>query len=342
MKKIYPLALVTLVLIFTTPALAIDPIPAKPGFSGFVRVGGGILTYESNLVAGNFLMDVGQDTIDSLTDEPDSESTGMVLFNFELAWTFAETRTQLTLGSQLEDVARLDLGQQLAIKQELPDKSIIAVGLLFTSIPTEVWMDPYVTDTPREETDRSSTGARFTFDRILGTNLEFKYSFRKIDIDDEQSGIALGLSPAQRESLRRDGENHNLDLSYRFDFQRRHRLVPSISFYKQERDGDAMSNWGTDFQVTYFFFTAPVTLVLNGLIGMADYDEENPIYGKTEEDEHFAAGAQVYYKNPFGWKPFGKEDFSVFAAGTYLVENANIDFYDTRVSIIQTGVLLRF
>ena len=331
-----------LILFFADTVCALDPIPQESGFSGFVRAGVGVLNYKSNMVAGNRFMDVGLETIDSLTDEPDSETTGMGLFNFELAYTFSGTRTQFTMGSQLEDLAQLQLGQQLAIKQELPDKSILMAGFLFSGIPTEVWKDPYVTHVSRQETDRDSTGVRLVYDRILGSNFELRYTYRNIEIDDEQSGTALGLSDAQRDLLRRDGSDHWLDLSYRFTFQKRHMLIPNVTYFVNDRDGDAMTNNGVDFQLTYLFFNDPVTLVLNGRIGKADYDKTNPIFGRTREDDRFGTDVQVYYKNPFGWRPFGINDFSVFAMGTYWYSDANIDFYDTEVALAVTGVMVRF
>lgn len=333
---------IMLVLTFTQTALAIDPVPQESGFSGFVRAGAGMLNYKSNMVAGNSLMDVGDEITNSLFAEPDSETSGMGMFNFELAYTFASTRTQITLGSQIEDIARLNLGQQLAVKQELPDKSILSVGLLFSSIPTEVWSDPYVVGLPRLETDRDSSGIRLVYDRILGSNFEVRYSYRKIELDREDSGAFLGLSPADRNRLRREGDNHTLDLSYRFRLSDRHRLVPSLTYFMEDLDGDAMSKSGVDFQLTYFFFNDPVTLILNGVIGASENDKNNPIYGKTQEDDRYALGAQFYYKNPFGWKPFGHEDFSVFAAGSYLLNDSDIDFYDTEVSTLTAGVLFVF
>lgn len=336
-----PLAVALLLLILNT-AHALDPIPQQDGFSGFVSVGAGVMSYKSNIVAGNPLVDVGSKTIDSLTDEPDTETTGMGALSFDLAWTFADSRTQITFGSQLEDVARLELGQQLAVKQELSDKSIISAGLLFSSIPTEVWKDPYMTGVPRDETDRTSVGARIVYDRILGSGLELKYSYRDIDIDDEQSGLFLGLPPGEMDLLRRDGDNHYIDVNYTMTFQQRHRVIPSISYFKRNRDGDAMDNWGTHFQITYIHFDNPLTLVLNGLIGMADYDETNPIYGKTQEDDIYGAGVQAFYRNPFGWKPFGHENFSMFIAGNYLLNNANIDFYDTEAITGIVGAMFRF
>ena len=334
--------MVLLVLFMADTVCALDPIPQESGFSGFVRAGAGVLKYKSNMVAGNRLMDVGLDTIYSLTDEPDSETTGMGMVNFELAYTFASTRTQLTLGSQLEDLAQMQLGQQLAVKQELPDKSVIMAGLLFSGIPTEVWKDPYVTHTSRQETDRDSSGGRLVYDRILGSNFEVRYTYRSIEIDDERSGAALGLSAAQRNLLKRDGTDHWLDVNYRFTFQKRHVLIPSLTYFSNDRDGDAMTNDGFDVQLTYIFVNDPMTLILNGRIGQAEYDETNPIYGRTQEDDRLGVDIQGYYKNPFGWKPFGLDNFSVFAMGSYWSTDANIDFYDTEVFVGLAGAMVRF
>nr|WP_321399296.1 DUF2860 family protein [uncultured Desulfobacter sp.] len=338
----YVMAALVLLISIVDTAYALDPIPAKSGFSGFVRAGGGAIKYKSNMVAGNKLMDAGTETIHSLTGEPDSETTGMAMVNFELAYTFDQTRTQVTLGSQLEDLAQMQLGQQLGVKQELPDKSIIMAGFLFSSIPTEVWKDPYVTGTARQETDRDSKGLRLVYDRILGSNFELSYTYRDIDVDDEQSGRLSGYSTAVCNLLQRDGENHRLELSYRFTMEKQHVLIPRFTYFQNDRDGDAMSNDGFDVQMTYMFFNDPVTLILNGCIGKADYDSANPIYNSTQDDDRFGLDFQIYYKNPFGWKPFGQENFSVFAMASYWQTDANIDFYDTEVAVGLVGVMFRF
>lgn len=334
--------IVSFLLLCLTSAYALDSVPKESGFSGFLRLGGGALNYKSNMVAGNDFMDVGTKTISSLTTGPDSESTGFLAFNGELTWTFASTRTQLTLGSQMEDIARLENAQQLAVKQELPDKSLISLGFLFTGIPTETWKDPYIVNSPREETDRDSTGAKFAFDKILGTNLQFVYTYRDISVDVEQSGVALGLTQAERGLLKRDGDNHKIDLLYRFNFNNTHIIEPGVTYINQDRDGEAMSNDGYEFKLTYLYFSDPLTLVATGSIGKTDYDKENPIYTKTQEDDLYLLGVQAYYKNPFGWKPFGYDRFSVYCSLSYFYQDANIDFYDTEFTAADVGVMFRF
>lgn len=331
-------------LVAASTAFALDPIPQDSGFSGFVMPGVGAINYKSNLVADVPAMNVGDRVTGSLDSSPDSTSSAMGVVNFEVAYTIASTRTQFTLGNQLEDIARMNIGQQLAVKQELPDQSIVSAGLLFSSIPTEVWEDPYVANAPRSATDRGSAGLRLVYDRILGSNFEVRYSLRSIDIDNERSGLTgvLGLTPAQASQLRRDGSEHHLDVSHRFVFDRRHILTPSLTFFREDRDGEAMSQTGADLQLTYIYLGRPVTVVLNGMIGLSENDEANPIYGRTQETDRFGANAQLFYRNPFGWKPFGHEHFAVFVSGTFFRADANINFYDTQVLLGVGGILVRF
>lgn len=332
----------TLFCCWTLPAAALEPIPKEDGFSGFIRMGGGVLSYSGNMVAGNGMLDVSDETITSLTDSADSETTGVPAFDFEAAYTFARSRTQLFLGSTMEDVARLEAAQQLAVKQELPDKSLVSAGFLFSGIPTEVWQDPYLTGSPRQETDRDSKGAKLAFDRILGTGLQIIYTFRDIDIDEENSGASLGLSLADQDLLVRDGKNHGIEFLYRFNLGQGSFVEPGVKLFDEDRDGDAMSNDGYEVRLTYLYLGNPLSVVLTGSVGKADFDAENPIYNQTREDDLYLFGAQVYYANPFGWKPFGHENFSVYGSFAYYYEDSDINFYDTEVIMADVGVMFRF
>lgn len=58
-----------------SPAMAIDVIPEQDGWSGFVLGGVGYTDLESNEVAGHNVIDVGQETIDSINDSPPDRMT---------------------------------------------------------------------------------------------------------------------------------------------------------------------------------------------------------------------------------------------------------------------------
>ena len=336
------LALAITILLFGN-AYAIEPIPAESGFSGYLSLGGGYSHVKSNMIAGNTFGDVGNRTVDSLTDSPDSNSSGSVQFNYDVRYTFASTRTQLFLGTSIEDALRYDYSSQFGVSQELPGKNLVAASLLFSSIPTEVWEDPYVLYYKRSKTDRTSSGFRLAWDRIFGSELQLQYSYRKIELDDELSGFFLGLSPAQRDLLDREGDHYKADILYRFFFgDKKHVIIPAITYFNYDLDGGAMSNDGVDFQLSYGYTQENFSFVVNGFIGYADYDKRNPIYGKTESDDHYGAGLIAFYPKPFGWQaPFFKKT-SLYFKTDYLNSDANIDFYDTEIFTAGVGLLFRF
>ena len=325
------------------PAYAIEPIPDESGLSGFLSLGAAYNSAKTNMIAGNSFGDVGNSAVDSLTNSPDSNKSGSVNFNFDLRYTFASPRTQLFVGNSLENALRYDFATQLGVAQELPGKNLVAASLLFSSIPTEVWRDPYVLYFEREETDRKSTGIRLAWDRILGSELQLQYSYRKIELDDEYSGIFLGLSPSERDLLDREGKVHKAETLYRFFFDsKKHTLIPAVIYTDLDLDGDAMANDGLDFQLSYGYNSDNYSLVVNVLIGYEDYDKVNPIYFKKRDEDHYGAGLIGFYHNPFGWSAPGFKRTSLYFKTDYLNSDSNIDFYDTEIFSVGTGLFFRF
>jgi hypothetical protein len=325
-----------------SPVAAFEPIPKESGFDGFVRLGGGYSWVKSNMIAGSDLGDVGKRRIDSLRDSPDSKSDGVPQFNWNVKYTFAGTRTQLFAGSRLEDIFRFDATTQAGVRQEFSSLGIMGASFVFTTLPTEVWRDPYVVDDRRNKTDRSSRGIRLAWERMFNSNFEMEYIYRNIDINTERSGDALGLSGSDKDRLKRKGDAHQLKGAYWFEIGKNHLLSPQLIFDYEDLDGDAMKNYKTDFQLTYAYTGPKFALGLNGFIGYADYDKKNPIYGKTQDDTRYGLGALGSWKNPFGWKPFGYDKFRLYSQVGYFVSDSNIDFYDTDIFQATAGIWVGF
>ena len=120
------IAILTLILLLgANLASALDPIPNESGFSGFIRPGVGYLNFKSNMVASFLGYDLSEKKTNSLDDSPDSQSNGLVIVPFSLEYTFASTRTQLFLGTDLTDLIRFDYTQQLGVKQEIGKLGIL-------------------------------------------------------------------------------------------------------------------------------------------------------------------------------------------------------------------------
>jgi len=335
-----------LLALFCSPVAAFEPIPNESGFDGFVRLGGGYSWVKSNMIAGNDLGDVGQRKIDSIKDSPDSKSDGIPQFDWNVKYTFAGTRTQLFAGSRLEDIFRFDATTQAGVRQEFKSLGIVGASFVFTTLPTEVWKDPYVENDGRKRTDRTSRGIRLAWERMFNSNFEVDYIYRNIDIDKERSGDFLvdagRLAASDKDKLKRKGDAHQLKGAYFFEIGKNQLLSPQLIFDYEDLDGDAMKNYKTDFQLTYAYNGPKFALGLNGLIGYADYDKKNPIYGKTRDDTRYGLGALGSWKNPFGWKPFGIDKFRLYSQVGYFVSDSNIDFYETEIFLATAGIWVGF
>ncbi len=334
--------LIIVLLMGANLAFALDPIPVESGFSGFMRPGVGYMRYKSNMVASFLGFDLSDKKTDSLTDTPDSQSSAIVLVPFTLQYTFASTRTQLFLGTDLTDLIRFDYSQQLGVKQEIGRFGLLQGGILFSGIPAKVWKDPYVVDKNRNDTSRTSNGARLVWDRIFDSQLQLQYTYRKIDVSSEKSGEFLGLSSSERDRLDRDGDRHIGEVLYRFNFVKKHRLAPAFIYTRDDLDGDAMASDSYDFQLTYAYLGDPFVLTLNGLIGKADYDKRNPIYGKTQDDDRYGIQGNLFYKNPWGWTLFGSNPMNFYVGAAYVYTDSNIDFYDQEAIMATGGVFFKW
>jgi hypothetical protein len=324
------------------PAGAVVFIPNQAGFSGFVRPGVGVIDIETNMVAEFAGFELSSDPISSLAESNDSETTGIFLIPFNVAYTFNNLKTQVFLGTLLSDLARFDLVQQLGVKQKIGGLGLLQVGLQRSGIATEVWEDPYVVNTGRTATDRNITGVQLVWDKIFGSDLELSYRLRSIDIEDEESGQFLGLTAAQRSLLDRDGDQHSIEALYLFKFEGGHFLAPSVSFLIDDRDGDARANDRYGFKLTYSYMGDPLAVIVNGSIGKAEYDEVNPIYGIEQEDDIYGVGLTILYTNPWNWSLWGSKPMRFYVEGGFLERDANIDFYDEKVVSTTAGVFFRW
>jgi hypothetical protein len=317
-------------------------IPQESGFSGFVNGGAGLWRVEDNMVKKIGYFKMGDSNISSLDDKPKSEYSVSPILNFNLRYTFASTRTQIFLGNQLEDLLRFDSATLLGVRQELPDQSIIGVSYIYSALVTEVYKDPYDTNGSRNGTDRNINGVRLSYDKILSTDLSFQYTYRNIDIDKERSGLALGLTSSQRNKLKRDGDQHDLEMLYKYVLQdggMTHAIIPSVKYSRFDLDGDAMSNNAILFNLNYRYDVEQFAFVVNGYYGYADYDKKNPIpnFDKTRNDNRYGFGLIGVYKNIFG-----RRDLNLTASVTMNRQDSNIDFYDSEVDLYFVSLLYTF
>ena len=325
------------VLCLSTTAGAIEPIPEETGWSGFVLFGAGFTDVKSNTVVGNDIIDVGQDTISSILQSPQSDDTVHPVIGGEVKYTLPN-RSQFFFGSSLEDQLTMDFANQLGWRKQT-NSGIYQLGFLLSLPPVEVWADPYLTGTPRLETDRDAFGIRFEWGNVLGSNFNFLVQTREIDVDVELSGTdpALGCDTACQRLLDRNGDQFVARLSYRIMLTPNHVFEPELRFRNEDRDGAAISRDFLGVRLSYAYLSPTWVFVGNLLVGQSEYDQPNPLYGLRQDADTVAVDATLLYTLPTEsgrWQLTG----SVFVGDS----DSDITFHDNELTQLTVGFLYNF
>ena len=331
-------ALLGFVLVQASPVYALAAISKKQGWAGFVSIGGGFTDVKSNTAAGNSIIDGGNAVIRSINQSPKSESGTNFIGGSEIRYTFSN-QNEIFFGGSLEDALTLDFGTQLGWRKQAENAGIFQTSFLFSSIPTEVWEDPYLTGVKRKKTDRDSTGVRFVWDRIMGTAFEFTAQARKLEYDRERSGTdpILGCDLACQSLLDRNGDQYQAWLSYTFRVAERHILRPQIRLRSEDRDGDAQARDVYGLQMTYSYLGAKWTFVTNAFFSQSEFDKANPLYGRRQDADSVVVDATLLYRLP-------TESGRWQALGSVLWGDADsdINFHDNELNMVNLGVIYNF
>ncbi|NDV13846.1 DUF2860 family protein [Crenobacter caeni] len=311
---------------------AINPIPTTNGFSGSVGVG-----IATNDVASNFYKVDGNERSEGLGNAPKSHNEGQFMPSLDLRYTLADSRTQFVLGNQIHDQMRLDYSQQLAVRQEVGANGIVSFGLVFNGIaPNEVWANPYASG-ERSDTKRKSNGVRLGWEGILGSNFSADITRRKIELDEERSGLGLGLSSAERALLDRNGDVTRVNVSYDWEFAPGQFLAPGVVYAEHDLDGRAMSSKSTGLKLDYGIRTGTGVFTTTAYVGKQDYDAANPIWNRKADADEYVIGVNYLHGKLFGYK-----QLSGYVNAAYGKSDSDIDFFDTEVSRVGAGVRYSF
>ena len=322
-------------------AWSIEPIPQTPGWRGFVVGGAGYTEVKSNVVAGNGILDIGDDTINSISDAPRSDDAVHPVFTGEINYTF-DDQWQVFLGTSLEDAVTLDGAAQFGARKDFGAIGVLQAGYLFSGIPTQAWADPYAEGVKREEVDRDSSGLRLRWDRVMGSAFELTVSYRDISIEDEASGQgvqSVACDAACQDLLRRDGDQYAFDVSYLYKLGdgTRHLLRPLVRYTIDDRDGDAISGDAYYLQLSYVFLGQGYSLASNVAYGSTSQDARNPIFGRKTDSERFAVDSTLFYRLPIAsgrWQAVGSVLWGQ--------DDSDVRFHDTDAFHVSVGAMYRF
>jgi uncharacterized protein DUF2860 len=198
----------------------------------------------------------------------------------------------------------------------LAGKGILDASVFFSPFE-KVWENPYLTGAPREESSTSKYGAKLAFNKIMGTGLRVNAVIMNDDVDDDVIGL---LHP----SMARDGAIYALNANYSFYVSETFEIRPRISLRKGEYDGEVNSFTKYKFDLEARFRAGQMMIVPRFFYSHSEYDEINPIFGQTREDDGYGFNLMATYMAPFGWKSWSVVGLLSLSQG-----DSNIDFYDT-------------
>ena len=310
-------------MIFT--AQAYDQIPAAAGFSGSVTLAADSSSSKSNMA--------GDEVIDSLNSSPKSDSGTEFGPGLELSYTFVGSRTQLFAGTEHGDLGDLGAG----IRQGVGSLGNLRASVLLTG-GDEVWQDPYAVGVERDDTDTSGTGMILGWEHIFESDFDITYSQRSIELDDELSGTALGLTSAQRALLNREGDEKTLALSYHWMPSDEHVITPTLSHVNQDLDGGAMAMDGLQLDLSYAYLgLQDWELGANLMRSTLKSDDLNPIFARKQDLDSYALGLEATYL-----RPFNLANWELSAGLHYSKENSNIKFYEGESKGIDVAMTYTF
>ena len=306
-KKSLQMAIISMAIAFSPPChCAPGSKEESRGFSGRIQAGAGYVTSTDQLKKD------ADKRLDGLSSNADRFDRGIPLVLLDLRYSFASGR-QIYFGTPMESGGRpaLSLGAVVPVK----DGGKLDVSV-FTSPFEKVWQDPYLLGGRREDTDKTTYGAKLAYSDILGTPAKVSYSLANVDVDDDEIGERF-------DTLARDGWLHEAQLAYAITVGQGMSFVPSFKFSLGDLEGDANSYKGYEAKLGLRKFASGYMFSLIAGIGLNDYDDTHPIFEKTREDISYSAFAVFTRSNLLGRKPL----FSSLIAG-YRHRDSNIGFLD--------------
>lgn len=320
-----------------------DNIPDSTGLSGFVLIGPGYSDISTNLVASGSPMigAVGFKTIASIYDSPEARGMPSFAFAGEVNYTFGKSRTQLFFGNRLEDILRLDVAYGVGVRQELKDKSIVAASVLFTPLTLKFFADPFVENEERNKTKMDQPGIRLRWGKMFKTGLELTLTLRKFQFEEDKSGAWLidqgRLEEFQKGLLIRNGSVWKAQILYRIEFNKKHRLEPTIRYIYDDREGGAIAGQGYVLKLTYLYITPKFILDINVLYDQSKGKQTHPIYDKILDNDR----SGIAFNAIVPIKKYTTSRLNVFAGFEVFRENSTIAFYSSTIQWVNVGFIWR-
>jgi hypothetical protein len=254
-------------------------------------------------------------------------------------YTLESMKTQLYFDANNRDqISTTGFQYEFGVKHQFYDDSKLTFAVFpKLSVYNEVWADPFLVSSEREETDQRVGGARLAIEQIFATPFTVKYAIASSTIDDELSGTSELTDASEIASLNRDSLYQRFSIETMFPIQKGIFLKPTIENNKRDAEGEANSYNDYALKLSLMIFGERSFWVTTLSMGVQNYQHINPIFD-DEQDLIYASLFSVYtYKNPLNLK-----NWSWTMLAGYKHENSDIDFYDSSSLLVSTALTYQF
>jgi len=278
-------------------------------------------------------------TIENFTQDADSETTLFPIALWKLAYTFGNRRTALYAGTPDTNIVKGTYIMEVGARHQVDNGTTVSLSWIpdIPLLDNEVWKDPFLTGSDREETERDAQAFRLKAETIYGTPFYASFAIGYTDIEEEESGQSLTSDPVDLDALRRSSDAYQLETGIRMPLNRALIAGAALTYLRNEADGEANCFDDVGGKVALVFRHPDFQAFTNLSADLGTYDASHPVFDETREDRGYSAsmGMEV----PFDWNTL-RLSFSLIMR--YSRTDSSINFYDSESTMVGVGTTCRF
>ncbi len=297
----------------------------ETSFSGSIGVGAVVIDSSNNLNPNS-----SEDRINDLNSSAEGDTSVIPALLIDATWDVgAEDGLKMYFSTTppIDEVGGYAFN--LGTTYKLSGLGILDGAVFFTPF-AEAWEDPYLVGVDKEETDTSKYGAKIGLNRVMGSGLRVGLVYMADDVDNDVIGERIS-------ELERDGAVVSLNMNYSFYPTDNLEICPRLSIRQGDYDGDANSYIKYKAELEARYAIDKLMIIPRAYVSYSEYDEVNPLFNETREDDGYGLSLVANYRAPFNYK-----NWSVTGLASVSEGDSNIDFYDTEALTLAAFVSYHF
>jgi len=276
---------------------------------------------------------------ESLNSSGKSATTKLIIPLNKVFYTLEGLKTQLYFDSNNADqITTNGFQYEFGVKHQFVDESKLTFAAFpKLSVYNEVWEDPFLVGSDREETQQRVGGARVAVEQIFASPFTVKYAIASSSIEDEYSGQTYSLTTDEVTLLNRDSIYQRFSIETMFPIQKGIFLKPTLEKNQRDAEGEANSYEDYALKLGVLVFRERSFWATTISLGVQNYEAINPIFGKKQDLVYGRLSSIFNYK-----EPLNLQNWNWTLLGSYSMKQSDINFYDSNSMLISTGMSYKF